>query len=299
MELPDELLTVAEFAVGIAGFSAIVGAFSRFVSSLSLLGGRRPFPWQRHCCPSLLSSDPTDGTPGAQYGPVEAISRSIRLGLLMGLLLAGTHPARAQLGEVDFAEKLVRAHFVEGLPYAEARDLTAAGVDRLVEMLRNPAEAEHHDNIVMALGISRAPQAYGALVGFQDAEVEGEVDAAEYRARRAVPLAMGHLASSDPRALQFLLEAARREAPEAAPRWRYRYLREQKLAGILRRAAITGMAMSGQPEAVAALRNLREHTRLDPRASYELRSHLHEAERLCDRVMREGLDRVFGEERTR
>jgi hypothetical protein len=230
---------------------------------------------------------------------VQAMSRCVRLGVLVSLLFAGTHPAQAQLGEVDFAERLVHAHFVEGLPYAEARDLTSVGVERLVEMLRDFGEAEHHDNIVMALGISGAPEAYEALVGFEDAEVEGEVDAAEYRARRAVPLAMGHLARSDPRALQFLLEAARREAPEAAPRWRYRYLREQKLAGILRRAAITGLAMSGQPEAVAALRDLGEHTRLDPRATFELRSHLHEAEHLCERVMREGPDRVFGEESAR
>ncbi len=215
------------------------------------------------------------------------MSRFIQLWLLLGLLLTATPPARAQLVEGDFAEELVRAQYVEGLPYAEARDLTLAGIERLVEMLRDPAEAEHHENIVMALGISRAPQAYPALVAFQDKEVEGEVDASEYRARRAVPLAMGHLAGTDPRALRFVLEAARREGPESAPRWRYLYLRDQKLAGILRRAAITGVAMSGQPEAVAALRALGERARDDPSTTDELRVHVREAERLCDRVVRE------------
>ena len=222
------------------------------------------------------------------------MSCSTRVRLLAGLLLAITYPASAQLGEVEFAEELVRAHFVEGLPYAEARELTPAGAERLVEMLRDPGEAEHHENIVMALGISGAPQAYVALVEFQDREVEGEVDAEEYRARRAVPLAMGHLAGSDPHALHFLLEAARREGLEAAPRWSYRHLRAQKLAGILRRAAITGVAMSGQPEAVVTLRTLRGRARLDRSATFELRNHLDEAEQLCDRVMREGPDRVFG-----
>ncbi len=224
------------------------------------------------------------------------MSRFIQLWLLLGLLLTATPPARAQLAEGDFAEELVRADYVEGLPYAEARELTPTGVERLVEMLRDPAEAEHHENIVMALGISGAPQAYPALVAFQDREVEGEVDAAEYRARRAVPLAMGHLARSDPRALQFLLEAARRQEPDSTPRWRYLYLREQKLAGILRRASITGVAMSGRPEAVAALRALGERARDDPSTTDELRVHVREAERLCDRVMREGPDRVFGSE---
>ncbi len=222
------------------------------------------------------------------------MSRFIQLWLLLGLLLTATPLARAQLAEGDFAEELVRADYVEGLPYAKARELTPASVERLVEMLGDPAEAEQHENIVMALGISGAPRAYPALVAFQDKEVEGEVDASEYRARRAVPLAMGHLAGTDPRALQFLLQAARRQEPESAPRWRYLYLRDQKLAGILRRAAITGVAMSGQPEAVAALRALGERARDDPSTTDELRVHVREAERLCDRVMREGPDRVFG-----
>ncbi len=116
------------------------------------------------------------------------MSRFIQLWLLLGLLLTATPPARAQLAEGDFAEKLVRADYVEGLPYAKARKLKPAGVERLVEMLRGSAEAEHHENIVMALGISGVPQAYPALVAFQDREVEGEVDAAEYRARRALDL---------------------------------------------------------------------------------------------------------------
>jgi hypothetical protein len=222
------------------------------------------------------------------------MSRFIQLWLLFGLLLTAPPPARAQLAERNFAEEFVRVQYVEGLPYAEARDLTMAGVERLVEMLRDPAEAEHHENIVMALGISGAPQAYPALVEFQDKEVEGEVDAAEYRARRALPLAMGHLAGTDSRALRFLLEAARRKEPESAPRWSYLYLREQKLAGILRRAAITGVAMSGQPEAVAALRALGERERDDPSTTDELRVHVREAKRLCDRVVREGPDQVFG-----
>ncbi len=221
------------------------------------------------------------------------MKRFILLGVLT-FLLATPLQGRAQIGDVEFAEGLVRADYVEGLPYAEARELTPAGVERLIEMLRDPGEAEHHENVVMALGISGAPQAYPALAGFEAREVEGEVDAAEYRARRAIPLAMGHLAGSDPRALRFLLEAARREGPESAPRWSYLYLRDQRLAGILRRAAITGVAMSGQPEAVAALRALGERARDDPSTTDELRVHVREAERLCDRVVREGPDQVFG-----
>ena len=147
----------------------------------------------------------------------------------------------------------------------------------------------------MALGISGEPTAYAALVEFGDTELEGEVGAAQYRAQRAVPLAIGHLARSDPRALQFLLEAARREKPEAALRWSYLHLRGPRLASIFTRAAITGLGMSGRPEAVAALRYLGDRARRDPSATSELRTHFGAAERLCDRVAREGPDRVFDE----
>ncbi len=46
------------------------------------------------------------------------MSRFIQLWLLLGFLLTATFPARAQLSEEEFAEELVRADYVEGLPYA-------------------------------------------------------------------------------------------------------------------------------------------------------------------------------------
>jgi hypothetical protein len=165
-------------------------------------------------------------------------------------------------------------------------------------MLDDPAEAEYHANIVMALGISGDPQVYPALIRFHERRPEGEVDSAEYRARRALPLAMGHLAQSDPRAFEFLLEAARAEGPGSAPRWSYLYLRDEKLAGILRRAAIRGVAMSGRTEAAAALEELEARARDDPAATEELRTHIHEARGFCERVTREGADRVFGADST-
>jgi HEAT repeat protein len=200
---------------------------------------------------------------------------------------------RAEFDELEFARKLVRRHYVEGLPYARARQLTPAGVEILIEMLEDPAEAEYRDNIVMALGISGDPRVYPALTRFHEHPLEGEVDSAEYRARRALPFAMGHLARSDSRAFHFLLEAARAEGPGSAPRWSYRYLRDERLAGILRRAAIRGLAMSGRPEAAAVLEELGARARDDPAATEELRTHIREAREFCDRVVREGPDRVF------
>ena len=217
----------------------------------------------------------------------------IKLGLL-GLLLAAGSPAQAQAGEVESAEELVRAHYFEGLPYARARRLTPTGVEALIEILEDPAEAEYHENVVMALGISGDPQAYRALSRFHASTPEGEVGGAEYRARRAIPLAMGHLARRDERAYQFLVKRVHATTSPRAPAWRYRHLSGDRLAGILRRAAITGVAISGRPEASADLGSAEARTRADSKATDELRRHIRESRKLSDRVTREGPDRVFG-----
>ena len=203
-------------------------------------------------------------------------------------------PAHAQLGEVEFAQELVRARYFEGLPYSRARQLTPAGVKVLIEMLADPGELEHRANIVMALGMSGAAQAYPALAELHAVLLEGEIDNAQYRARSALPLAMGHLARSDSRALAFLIEAVRQEAPLSEPDWSYRHLSGQRLEGVLRRATITGLAISARPEAVALLQELDERARVDPASAEESRTHIREARKLYDRIIRESPDRIFG-----
>ena len=83
-------------------------------------------------------------------------------------------------------------------------------------------------------------------------------------------------------------------ASSPAPGWTYHHLSGKKLQGFLRRAAITGVAKSGRPGAVAELRKLEARTRADPEATDELRTHIRESQELGDNVMREGPDRVFG-----
>jgi hypothetical protein len=224
------------------------------------------------------------------------LRRFQRLGGVLGvaILLVSPVPSLGQTQEIESAEALVRARYYEGLPYARARSLTPAGVERLIEMLRDPAERQAHANIVMALGMSGSPQAYAALSEFQRGAPVGEVDGAEYRARRAIPLAMGHLARDDPRALLFLIRAARGHAPESGPRWRFRHLRDERLGRVLRRAAVTGLGMSGRAEALSALEDLNRDADLEPTGTAELRIHIQEVRELCERIRRQGPDRVFG-----
>ncbi len=209
---------------------------------------------------------------------------------LLGALAIGD----AALGQADpaAAEALVRRWYFEGLPYEEARALTRADVARLAEMLTDPAEAEYWANIVAALGMSGDSSAFPALARFAASPPEGEVASAEYRARLALPLALGHLARSDARALALLVDPLR--SPPASPSWRYRHLHGTRLATLLRDSAITGLGISARPEAQKLLRELANRAAADPSTPDALRSHLAESLALHRRVSEEGPEKVFG-----
>lgn len=150
------------------------------------------------------------------------------------------------------AESLVRARYYEGLPYEDARALAVEAVPRLAEMLRDPGEVPHHANIVMALGISGHPEGAAALLAFAQTPPRGSVDAAGFNAQLALRLALGHQAAGDDRALAWLESAGRAGPPE--PGWSYRSQRGERLARLLRRTALRGLAISGRPEAADRLR---------------------------------------------
>ena len=159
--------------------------------------------------------------------------------------------ADARADSATEAESLVREIYYEGLPYEQASGLDTAAVNRLIEMLADPSEAPHHGNIVLALGMSGHPDAFAALSEFASDPPIGEVDRNTFRAHTHSLLAMGHLAREDDRALQWLL---RRESREArTPDWRFRHLQGEHLANVLEEQTLTGLALSGAPEAVPAL----------------------------------------------
>jgi hypothetical protein len=201
---------------------------------------------------------------------------------LLGALLTASG---AVASSADPAEDLVRQLYFEGLPYAEVRALGPAAAGRLVALLRDAGEAEHHANVVLALGILGAPGAYEALLQWSDGLGQGEVDRTGFRARRALPYAMGHLARSDARAVAWLAERAQGGAP---PRWSFGVLRRQPLTSLQRRAAIQGLALSGHPGARTQLEQLAE--RADVGGDPLLERSLREALALHGVVSREGVE---------
>jgi hypothetical protein len=193
--------------------------------------------------------------------------------------------------EVAAAEVLVRSQYHEMLPIERAQALTPAATARLAQMLGDPAERSHYANIVTALGMSGQEGAYEALVAYANRPPSGEVDSDEYRARLALRGAMGHLAASDPRALQHLIRELRQDTEPVG--WTYRHLDGARLRQLLRRAAATGLGISGQPAAAVELQRLKARADRRPDQSENWRQHLESVGRLCERVQRQGRLRVF------
>jgi hypothetical protein len=151
---------------------------------------------------------------------------------------------------VEESEQLVRAQWFEGLPEDEAARIGPEGAARLMEMLADPEDREHHANILVALGLSAQPGVFEAIAAWADRPRVGELDRSTFRAWQALPYALGHLAHRDPRALERLES---RLLTDPAPTWHFRHHRGARLARQSRRAAASALALSGLPAARRAL----------------------------------------------
>lgn len=164
------------------------------------------------------------------------------------LLSSGTAAAQAPLTVAE-AEELVRTTWFEGMPTSQAARIDEFGVERLVQMLADPAERQHHGNILFALGVSGERGAYDAIAAWAATPRSGEVDRATFRAWQALPHALGHLARRDPRAVALLTD----QLAAGPADFRFRHIDGARLERLTRRGAATGLALSGRPEARTAL----------------------------------------------
>ena len=107
-------------------------------------------------------------------------------------------------------------------------------------------------------------EACDALEALHRAAPEGQVDRAAYRTRMALPIAIGHLARSDRRALAWLIARAR---DGAATPFSYRHIDATRMGRILQRAATPNLAVR-YPDAQALMDMLLGDGGL-PRATFE------------------------------
>jgi hypothetical protein len=205
-------------------------------------------------------------------------------------LLTTTQSARSD--STSAAVELVRPVYIDSFPVERARALDAEGVAALARLLRDSAEANAHCNAVTALGWSGRAEAAQALIEYASAAPSGETPRARYCAHTRVPLALGHLARGDDRALAWLLAEAARGAHD--PGWRHGRQQGERLALWLDEQVRTGLALSGRVEAIPWLRDTPLKTLSALRAEGVLsarRGRLLEALRaLHERIARDGAD---------
>jgi hypothetical protein len=206
------------------------------------------------------------------------------LGSILTLAAAATAQANPS-GEA--AERLARSTFYEGVSPEDVRALDAAGIERLIEMLGDPAEAPHHAQILEVLGMSGQPGVYAAVSAAAADEPSGEVDRAGLRKRVAVLVALGHLARHDDRALADLQAAAQIEST-AKPRFSHGALRGKRLTGLMRRSAVSALANSGRTEARSTLQRLTTAAADDPEFERHLRSAIRQLGRAESRAAGSG-----------
>jgi hypothetical protein len=105
--------------------------------------------------------------------------------------------------------------------------------------------------------------------------------------------ALGHLARNDDRALADLVAAAAGDGP--TPAWGHGRLRGPHLAALLRRSALSGLALSGRTQAAEVLQQLLIDARRAraPGGGSGLARHLEETLQLHRRVANEGAEAVF------
>lgn len=141
------------------------------------------------------------------------------------------------------AEALVRQVWFEGLPLDRAAALGPAAGARLAGMLADPAEAAHHANVVMALGVCDCRSSFEVLARFSALLTSGADPHHARAARLAVPHAMGLLARRDARALAWLESRAATLTPGPGdPAVRSRHT-----------AVIQGLSLSRSPRATTLL----------------------------------------------
>ncbi len=209
--------------------------------------------------------------------------------------LASNGAAEPRDSEPSRADRLASAIYFEGVPFEEASDLSDGDVARLIELLSDPAEIREHPNILVALGMSGSPAAFDAIADYALRGSSGELDRLEFRARRSIAYGMGHLARVDGRALAWLIQAA--TDPNVGPQQSFRQMDPDRVAGLLREGAISGLALSGRPDAARVLAEIIAAPGADP----EIVEYSSEALLLHERMSRDGpasvLRNEFGSDR--
>jgi HEAT repeat protein len=176
------------------------------------------------------------------------------------ILFGCAGPSQEQEPPMDVRE-FVRQIYVEGVPYEEASRFDSSAVPVLLQMLEDPAEEEYWANIAVTLGIIGDESAVEPLIAFIEKPVEG-ISRTQYTAKTSALMSLGYLVnkSGNERALNYLIGSLDPEVWEKRGRMAASpfHATPEERNRDLSKYAVLGLALSGRPEAAAALRSLQE-----------------------------------------
>ena len=187
------------------------------------------------------------------------------------------------------ADNLIHQHYFKGIPYFEAHSLGHDAVPYLLSLLQNSNEKEFWVNIIVTLGFIESNEAFDPLVLFLE-ETEGEVDVQTFKALLSIPFAIGCIASSsDSEALNYLISIA--SFPVGGTfRWSFK---GQNIDLLLSQEALTGLAVSGRPEAKKFLLDFKQETESNTKKNEVFVDTVNQGLEIMNRIEREGRSHIF------
>lgn len=156
--------------------------------------------------------------------------------------------------DAEAALLLARTQWFEGIPEDRIEPLTSDAVDALVALLADPLADAHHARAIEILGLADASAAVPAIVAYGKPLVSGEeeVSTSVYKARLAIPVALGRIGRAHRDAYIALLDIIDGEGP----RWRTKQVDADRIARVHREICALGLAYSGRPDALEVLRRM-------------------------------------------
>lgn len=196
-----------------------------------------------------------------------AIARLVRVGLAVSVFgctqaeQPATFQGQSDPGVVypaDVAE-FVKLTFPHGVPFEAASTFAPSAVPVLLDILADPRQEAVWPNTVATLGMIGDARAVDPLIAFIGSG-QGRLTPVQYAARSGAVMALGYIVnrSQHPKALTYLRESTspdvwqRRQFAWASPYASTDGARNLQLSEV----AILGLALSAQPSAAEALRDL-------------------------------------------
>lgn len=184
------------------------------------------------------------------------------------ILARGTDADAGESAEAPAAvEAFVRRIYPHGLPYEAARRYGPEAVATLAPMLRDPAEALYWPNIAVAIGAAGGQDAAPILISFvEDPGIGGGAvsEDAVQRAKTSALMALGYLANAAKSriALTYLASGLSLSSWDRAPEPEMPVAAKARRDRAFAKHCALGLALSGAPEARAALERQRQESML-------------------------------------